>query len=120
VSAPIQLPDVSPERVGKLAAQAAALAGADLAYQLAVSQETVGALVEKLRQVEAADADKAAQLAERDAELARLHTANERLQQQLVRLESAQAVIDVDVDEDQVDEHDTGDDAGAGDTTPPS
>lgn len=109
MTSPIQLPQVDPERVGKLAAQAAALAGADLAYQLAISQETLGGVVEQNRQLEATVAEKTEQLAERDAELARLHTANERLQQQIVAHESART----DVDEDQVDERGS---AGGSDT----
>jgi len=79
---------LDPERVGKLAAQAAALAGADLAYQLAVSQESLFAAVERIRQQDESIAEKDSQLAERDGELARLHQAEQRLQTRIRDLES--------------------------------
>jgi hypothetical protein len=102
VTTPAQLTqNLDAERIGKVAAQAAALAGADLAYQLAVAQEMLTGALGRCRELDQQLAEKDAQLGQKDAELGRLRTTNERLQQQLVRAESGP---DVDVDEDQVDD----------------
>jgi len=79
---------LDPERVGKLAAQAAALAGADLAYQLAVSQETLVGAVEHSRQLQQQLEERDEQLAGRDAELARLHRANALLNDRIREAEA--------------------------------
>jgi hypothetical protein len=97
VTTPDQLTqNLDAERIGKVAAQAAALAGAELAYQLAVAQEMLTGTLTRCRELDQ-------QLAEKDAELGRLRTINERLQQQLVRVESGGVDEDQAQSENQVD-----------------